>query len=347
MNKKLIILMLCILLISSFYFVTAITFGPGTYIEMFPAFRGTVCVLQNDICVQGTEKSIDFALARVWPQNPEERLQNLQTEYENCFSSETFCEEGITEELEREINSLQTSEGDDIKISMIIFNGNKYRQTYGNYISKQNTLIEEDIVSEFDRKTRNFIETLTGGDIINFINKPEVKYIVNVGMSILNEDGSEILDKANLVYVETINGGVNKLSLKLIGGNEIYTLVSIENEVTEPIVYIFSPEERILPEITEPTPPEPATTTTSLPTLTIIADPEFINVGDFSTINWDSTGTDSCTLKDENSNIIGSGGASGTISVSPTTTTNYPIDCAYTLGSESDIISTSVIVTVS
>jgi alpha-tubulin suppressor-like RCC1 family protein len=68
----------------------------------------------------------------------------------------------------------------------------------------------------------------------------------------------------------------------------------------------------------------------STPTVTLLADPTTILLGQFSTLRWSSSGADSCSAPWTSSTAI-----SGTESVTPTTTTVYTISCSSPSGAGS------------
>ena len=65
-KNKFLIFFAIIILVASVYFITSFSFRSGIYMEMYPAFSGTVCILQDGNCVAGTTKLLnEFSLAKI------------------------------------------------------------------------------------------------------------------------------------------------------------------------------------------------------------------------------------------------------------------------------------------
>lgn len=67
-KNKFFIFFAVIILVSSIYFITPITFDSNTYVEMVPAIKGIVCLVDNsENCVSGSNKEILIAMTFVYP----------------------------------------------------------------------------------------------------------------------------------------------------------------------------------------------------------------------------------------------------------------------------------------
>ncbi|MBI2043617.1 hypothetical protein HY448_00015 [Candidatus Pacearchaeota archaeon] len=210
-KNKFLIFFVAIILIASVYFITSITFTTGTYVEMFPAFSGTVCVLEDENCVDGTEKSIDFALANVW-------------------ANEEFA---LTDRT-------------NFPIPIIILDNVRYRGTGGPLFYGASVENERDLMIQVMEKIHQNNNNIRFGREGGYASEDLPEGFRLSGMNTLNDDGSEIINTMQIVFVEegsiyTVDtsqtGNITELSLNLNG--QIYTLISIEKEVTEPITYTF------------------------------------------------------------------------------------------------------------
>lgn len=215
-NKILAIFMISVSIVS-IYFITSITFATGTYVEMFPAFKGTVCLLQDNVCVQGTDKTIDFAFAQVW-ESREMKLAREQWLRENPTTS---------------------PEG---KLAMLTFDNKRYRATQGGYF------VGESLGDVTNVSNKNLVlKALNNYDLLGVYDQDdtlsvEINTFVGKGtMSILNADGSEILEAMQIVLVSDNAGRPEEFrGLGIIINGQKYLLTSIDNQITEPITYTFS-----------------------------------------------------------------------------------------------------------
>jgi RHS repeat-associated protein len=82
-----------------------------------------------------------------------------------------------------------------------------------------------------------------------------------------------------------------------------------------------------------------ATPEAELPSLSVAADPETIQLGESTTLSWSSTGADSCVIEPG----IGNVAADGSIALSPAQTTTYTITGTGSGGSSSESVRVTVI----
>jgi|GEM_PF-4729593 len=96
------------------------------------------------------------------------------------------------------------------------------------------------------------------------------------------------------------------------------------------------------PQPPPPQPPPPPPPPQPLPTVNLTANPSTINRGDFSSLSWNSTNTNSCDFGPEGGSTTRYGGFGG-INVSPSQTTSYKVTCFNSAGTASDRETVTVI----
>ena len=202
-KNKILVFFAVIILVTSVYFITSFSFRTGTYIEMYPAFSGTVCVLDNGNCVTGTTKLLnDFGLAKIWP-DKEMKLTGQPAPY---------------------------------LMGLISFDGVKY---YGG-VSGEDT---EEITQNERGLTIEFAEKIAADRFLLDFSDPNIKSSYTPPISIrlmgqifiLNQD--ESVTETDVFEVVFAGNSTEVRELSINQNGQIYTLVSIEKSRTEPITY--------------------------------------------------------------------------------------------------------------